>query len=399
MLQVCNWKFSVEAVMAKELAFVLINPYTIGKSRTGGVIGRIISKTGLDLVAARMFGPSRDLVEKHADLVRNDKDIDPSAQGILADYILRAYMPDQKTGLRQRVMMLLFEGDDAIQMVRDAVGHVRQSMASGRTVRDIYGDFIVDDEGKVLYVEPAVLIGASVKSSASRIDLWAEYTDADGGIIENTGDLEENGEVEKTLVLIKPDNFRFPSGRPGNIIDMFSASGLRIIGAKIHRMTVAEAEEFYGPVRNVLRKKLKGYATERAAHALSERLGFDLGEETMAQISDLVGPEYGDHQFYEIIRFMTGKWAPDCSEEEKAKCGEEKCLALVYAGVNAVNIIRGILGPTDPSKAEPGSVRREFGQNVMVNAAHASDSPENAKRELGIIDVDKDTIKPWAEKY
>ena len=43
--------------MSSELAFVLINPYTIAKSRTGGVIGRFMSRTGLDLVAARMFAP------------------------------------------------------------------------------------------------------------------------------------------------------------------------------------------------------------------------------------------------------------------------------------------------------------------------------------------------------
>ena len=45
-------------------------------------------------------------------------------------------------------------------------------------------------------------------------------------------------------------------------------------------------------------------------------------------------------------------------------------------------------GPTDPSKAQPGSVRREFGQDIMVNAAHASDSPENAEREMKIIKVE-----------
>ena len=49
--------------MAKELAFVLINPYTIAKSRTGGVIARVISRTDAKLVGARMFGPSQELVE------------------------------------------------------------------------------------------------------------------------------------------------------------------------------------------------------------------------------------------------------------------------------------------------------------------------------------------------
>ena len=57
--------------MARELAYVLINPYTIAKSRTGGVISRYISRTRLSFVAARMFGPSQELVRRYADLVRH----------------------------------------------------------------------------------------------------------------------------------------------------------------------------------------------------------------------------------------------------------------------------------------------------------------------------------------
>jgi len=44
-------------------------------------------------------------------------------------------------------------------------------------------------------------------------------------------------------------------------------------------------------------------------------------------------------------------------------------------------------------------VRREFGQDIMVNAAHASDSPENAQREMKIVKVEKDDIKTWVRKY
>ena len=53
--------------MAKELGYVLINPYTIRKSRTGGVINRLLSWGRLSLVAARMFAPSVELVEEYAD--------------------------------------------------------------------------------------------------------------------------------------------------------------------------------------------------------------------------------------------------------------------------------------------------------------------------------------------
>lgn len=62
--------------------------------------------------------------------------------------------------------------------------------------------------------------------------------------------------VERTLVIIKPDNWMYASSRPGTIIDMFSRTGLRIIGTKVQQMSVAQALEFYGPVKDVLKEKL-----------------------------------------------------------------------------------------------------------------------------------------------
>jgi len=64
---------------------------------------------------------------------------------------------------------------------------------------------------------------------------------------------------------------------------------------------------------------------------------------------------------------------------------------------DAVKKIREVLGPTDPSKAPPGSIRREFGQNIMVNAAHASDSEENATRELAIVNVGGNNLRTVVE--
>ncbi len=62
-------------------------------------------------------------------------------------------------------------------------------------------------------------------------------------------------------------------------------------------------------------------------------------------------------------------------------------MAIVYQGVDAVRKIREVLGPTDPRKAPPGSIRKEFGETIMINAAHASDSKENAAREMKIIRI------------
>ncbi len=385
--------------MPKELAFVLVNPYTISKSRTGGVISRITSRTGLDLVATRMFGPSRELADAYAELIRSSPDVPKEEASIIADHVQQNYGPDSRSGKRRRVMMLLFEGDDAIAKVRDAVGSVRKLTTSGETVRDTFGDLIYDENNHIRYVEPAVTIARSSDSVKKVLALWTKYTLTDGGLIDDADDVVEGDDVQRTLVIIKPDNFRFPSARPGNIIDLFSASGLRIIGAKIHRMSVAEGEQFYGPVQEVLRNKLKAPSAERATAALREEFGFSLPDHVKNQIGELVGPCFGDEQFYQIIEFMTGVRPTAVKPEDKAKPGTSRCLVLIYKGRNAVERIRKILGPTDPSKAGPGSVRKEYGKDIMINAAHASDSPENCVREMGIVKPEVDTIKPWFEQY
>lgn len=386
--------------MAKELAFILVNPYTISKSRTGGVLSRISSRTGLDFVAARMFGPSAALAAQLAEIIRNAPDV-PNAEerGLLADYVLTNYSPDPETGKRRRVLMLLFEGENAVAKVNAAVGPLRSNAESGESVRDTYGDYVVDAQGKVTYVEPAVMIGRSLESTAKVLRLFAQHTDTDGGIIDDAVDVTKGENVHKTLVIIKPDNFRFPSSRPGNIIDIFSASGLRIVGAKVHRMSVAEGLEFYGPVQAFLRERLKGLVAERASKAFATEFAFTIPDDAKAQIGNLLGPLFGDQQFFQIIEFMTGLNALDIPVEERTKPGKERCLILIYSGVNAVDKIRKLLGPTDPSKAEPGSVRKEFGQNIMINAAHASDSPESCIREMSIVHPEKDSIRPLVEKY
>lgn len=385
--------------MALELAFCLINPYTIAKSRTGGVIGRIMTRTGLELVAARMYGPSAELVRRYAEMVRASADIKPEERAILSDYVLHAYSPDPKTDRRRRVMMLLFEGEDAIAKVRDAVGSLRPHAYSGETVRDTYGDFIVDESGKVTYVEPAVMIARSRETVSEALKLWAAYAESDGGIVAQAHDVSKDGDVQQTLVIIKPDNFTFPSSRPGNIIDIFSRSGLRIVAAKINRMTVAQAEEFYGPVRPILREKMKAVMAKRGGDALEREMGFHIPDAARQAVGEHLGPIFGDIQFNQIIEFMTGVSPVGLNSEQKNQPGRHKSLVLVYSGVNAVEKIRKILGPTDPNKAEPGSVRKEFGRDIMINAAHASDSPENAQREMRIVKPEEDWIRWYTEKY
>ena len=53
--------------MPKELAYVIVTPYSLHKSRTGGILTRLITRTGCELVSARMFAPSAELVKKYAE--------------------------------------------------------------------------------------------------------------------------------------------------------------------------------------------------------------------------------------------------------------------------------------------------------------------------------------------
>ncbi len=384
--------------MSKELGYVLVTPYTLRKSRTGGVLGRLLSRTGLNLVAARMFGPSAELVQRHAELIRGNEDVWPEIRDLLAGYIERELAPTAD-GQCHRVMLLLFEGENAVRKLRDAIGGFEDSIESSDTIRGTYGDYIKAPDGSVTYFEPAVLVGPTTSAVRDVLGLWAEFSESDGGILDHTIRLADEEDVQETLVIIKPDNFTFPNARPGNIMDLFSRSGLRLIGAKLHRMSLGEALEFYGPVQPVLRDKLGGMAVDRGCKVLAEEFGFEMPEDVRNALADTLGPAFGDNQFYGIMNFMTGQWAPDVSGEETMAEGKVRCLALVYAGDNAVEKIRDVLGPTDPSKAEPGSVRKEFGTDVMVNAAHASDSPENAKREIGIVKVAEDTINRWYNQY
>src|ERR1041384_4973439 len=141
--------------MAQELAYVIITPYSLHKSRTGGILARLIRPTRLELVGARMFGPSAELVNKYSDvIVSADDPQDRSIQELIRTYILKNLTPDAKTGRRRRVLMLLFQGEDAVRKVRSVVGNITAERSGGETIRDTYGDLILDDSSQMRYFEP-----------------------------------------------------------------------------------------------------------------------------------------------------------------------------------------------------------------------------------------------------
>ena len=351
----------------EKLAYVAVTPYSMRKSRTGGIVGRLISRTGLDLVGGRMFAPSLELAKRYAETIVTETEPHHRAtQALIRDYVLKNFT-GKSNGQHPRVLFLIFRGPDAVEKIHHTVGHIVHERTSGETIRDTYGDYITDDLGKVTYFEPGVLTAFDPTAVERDLKLWAEFSDSDGGILDRVVPFPADAQVQKTLVLIKPDNFRFPNLRPGGVIEVFSRSGLTIIGFKVHQMSVAQAEEFYGPVLPVLEKKL--------------------------------GLKSGHENWESVVEFMAGRKPSECPLGERDAPGTEKSIAIVYQGVDAVRKIRDVLGPTDPAKAPPGSIRREFGQTIMINAAHASDSPENAKREMGIIRIDENNFKPLIENF
>jgi nucleoside-diphosphate kinase len=128
--------------------------------------------------------------------------------------------------------------------------------------------------------------------------------------------------MQRTLALVKPD--AFAAGHQGAIVARIQESGLSVVGIKALHLTRAQAEGFY--------------------HVHKAR------------------PFFGD-----LCKFMT----------------EGKILALVLEGDDAIARWRGLMGPTDATKAGKDTIRGQFGTNVERNATHGSDAPDTAAFEIG----------------
>ena len=137
---------------------------------------------------------------------------------------------------------------------------------------------------------------------------------------------------EACLVLIKPDGLL--KSITGNIINELSTTKLKIIGAKIVSVKRELAEKHYAELK-----------------------------ENKPEI------------FEEVLKYITGEYHTN------------RVFALVYYGEDACKKIREIAGPTNPENADPTSIRGRYGRihsqtNVLENCMHASDSPENAEKEI-----------------
>jgi nucleoside-diphosphate kinase len=130
--------------------------------------------------------------------------------------------------------------------------------------------------------------------------------------------------LNKTLFILKPDSVE--RGVVGKILGMVEAGGFRIRRMEMVRLTPDRAKQFY------------------AEH------------EGKPFLKDLVG-------------YMTSG----------------PCIPVTLEGEEAVTRLRTLMGATDPAKAEPGTIRKEFGKDIQTNSVHGSDSPESARREIGFF--------------
>jgi nucleoside-diphosphate kinase len=127
--------------------------------------------------------------------------------------------------------------------------------------------------------------------------------------------------MQKSLVILKPDCMS--NKHAGNVIDRFEKAGFEIVGAKMIRLSAEVLRSHYAHV--------------------------------------------ADKPFYpEIEAFMSSR----------------PVIVLALQGENVVATIRDLLGPTDSRKAAKGTIRGDFGTEMMKNVVHASDSDENARIEL-----------------
>jgi nucleoside-diphosphate kinase len=130
--------------------------------------------------------------------------------------------------------------------------------------------------------------------------------------------------MERTFAIIKPD--AVARRLAGDILKRIEESGLRIVGLRLVRLTRTDAESFY------------------AVH--KER------------------PFYGS-----LCEYMSSG----------------PVIVAVLAGEGAIKLWRDLMGATDPAKAAPGTIRKDFGQNVEQNATHGSDAPETAAQEIAFF--------------
>jgi len=379
--------------MKKELTYALITPYSLLKSRTGGIISRLLSLSDLELVGARMYTPSDKFLDEYIKTIETQK-MKTVWKNAMIDYVNNMLRKNNKLSMANRAMLLLFEGKNAVDVLHNNVIGSASDPLRGNTIRGTYGDSIRASNGKVEYFEPAVLTSADKAANINQLKLFAKYSLSDGGILEKAVKFPKNKKPETSLIILKP--FEKHDPRTGNIIDMISRTGFYMVGVKLLDLSTKQAEEFYGPVKDFFNSsfddKFKPKLVENLRASLDQKdFSFELTDEIMNKMADQMKKPTVEGEFGNILQYMTGRTPSAFAETKKTIDGKQTiCIAILYQGINTIKTIRELLGATDPKKAKYSSIRRFYGLDILRNAVHASDSPASVIRERKIIGFNKE---------
>ncbi len=136
-----------ETAAADELAYALVTPYSLHKSRTGGILARLLW-ANVKLVAARMYAPrpGSSFIEEYCDAVYDpaERHVPLRYQRMIIEYVIKNFGQPNLRGISNRLALLVFRGPDAQREIAEAVGHMHPGVR-GDDVRGTFGDFLVED--------------------------------------------------------------------------------------------------------------------------------------------------------------------------------------------------------------------------------------------------------------
>ena len=369
----------------EELTYALITPYSLVKSRTGGIIGRLLALADLDLVAARMFIFSDAFVDAYMEMICPEG-IDPKLAAAWRDYLDTNLRSTQGPRFVPRCMALLFRGPNAAKHLKnDVIGSFTEDPV-GDTIRGTFGDLIRSRRGRIRHFEPAVITAPVPELAAGHLELLARHSAGDGGVLTGRVSFGTTRNIQTTLVLLKPETVAMRGRQPGNVIDAISRTGLRIVGARLVPMTVATAEAMYGHLRDHFKTSLKGDLAREVYARLHAAFPFAFTMHDADVVSDLLADRNATAEFNRIVRYLTGV-DPDevANHDNHHTAGRAQCLALLYQGPDAVAKVKSVLVGINPIRTTTGDYRSEFAQDLVRNGAYASAGVERAKRDRDII--------------
>ncbi|MFW6145821.1 MAG: hypothetical protein ACOC7R_00640 [Planctomycetota bacterium] len=369
----------------EELTYALITPYSLVKSRTGGIIGRLLALADLDLVAARMFIFSDAFVDAYMAMICPE-DIDPKLGEAWRDYLDMNLRVAHSTRYTPRCMVLLFRGPNAARHLKNDVIGSFTEVPVGDTIRGTFGDLIRSRRGRIRHFEPAVITAPVPALARRHLDLLARHSAADGGVLTDRVSFDTPGTVQTTLVLLKPETVAMRGRQPGNVIDAISRTGLKIVGARLVGMTVATAEALYGHLRERFKVSLRGDLAREVYARLHAAFPFTFTMHDADIVSDLLAERNATAEFNRIVRYLTGVDPDEVTDPDNRRtAGRAHCLALLYRGPDAVAKVNSVMVGINPIRKDTGEYRSEFARNLVRTGAHASATGDEAERDRAIV--------------